>query len=113
MIYRRQAVTVMLKDIPRQLFCVSRSLLLATLSLTACAGPPRAAPGSMLGYGTPGVESYVPPEQGGSLDALLARCQGVTAPAALPPRPQTLEAACDQLHRTVRNQPGNAVQIAR
>ena len=85
------------------------TLLLAAATLAACAAPPpRAAPGKLLGYGTPGVESHLQPGQGDNLQALLARCQGVAEPVGVAPGRQTLEAACDQLHRTMHNQPGNS-----
>jgi len=63
----------------------------------------------VLGYGTPGVSAYMAADQPGGLRAELDRCRGVPqAGAAM--EAQGLGAACDQLHRTMRNQPGNAVR---
>ena len=76
-----------------------------------CAGPPAVPPGGMLGYGTPGVSSYMPAAGAVDLQALTARCRGV--PLETAPPPQTLAAACDQLRRTSRNQPGNTVAAPR
>jgi len=90
----------------------SLAALLAAASLAACAGPPPVPANGILGYGTPGVSSYPNAGQGDSLGSLMERCRTVPASAG-PPRPQSLEAACDQLHRTVRNQPGNSVDPAR
>jgi len=81
------------------------------LILAACGRPPQAAPGAILGYGTPGVSSYVPAVDADSLQALLDRCRQVPD-IHRSPRPQTIEAACDQLQRTRRNQPGNTVAAA-
>jgi len=87
--------------------------MLTVAVLAGCAGPPQAAPGQVLGYGTPGVESYVVPGEGRTLAELQARCQAVPASAGPPPPLQSLAAACDQLHRTAFNQPGNTVGPAR
>lgn len=86
----------------------SRAVLLAA-TLAGCAGPPQAAPGQVLGYGTSGVESYLPPGEARTLADLQARCRATAASAA----PQTFDAACDQLRRTELNQPGNTVGPAR
>ena len=75
--------------------------------VAGCAAPPAAPPGTILGYGTPGVSSYVPAGEASDLNALMARCRQVPSDPA--PPPQTLAAACDQLRRTARNQPGNTV----
>ena len=91
--------------------CGSCAVLIVA-ALTGCAGPPRAVPGQVLGYGTPGVESYVAPGDGRTLAELQARCQAVPAFGG-PPPPQSLAAACDQLRRTEFNQPGNTVGRAR
>lgn len=89
--------------------------LAAALGLTGCADGQRrgAAPQGLLGYGTPGVSAYVPADQATSLQALLDRCQQAQ-PQASPPQAgrQSLEAACDQLHRQLHNQPGNTVRAA-
>lgn len=84
------------------------AMLLAT-AVAGCAQPPQAAPGQVLGYGTPGVESYLSPAEARTLADLQARCRSTAAPAT----PQTFGAACDQLHRTEFNQPGNTVGPAR
>jgi hypothetical protein len=94
---------------------VSRGFLAALLAaalLTAYAGPPSVPANGILGYGTLGVSSYLNAGQGDSLGSLMERCRTVSASAGLP-RPQSLEAACDQLHRTARNQPGNSIGPAR
>ena len=83
------------------------ALLLAT-SLTCCAET-SPSPQGMLGYGTPGVESYMPQDQAPTLQALLERCRNVTQ-AAGDSQTAGLSAACDQLQRTAHNQPGNTVR---
>lgn len=82
--------------------------VLASVLLNACAGPPTVPAGGMLGYGTPGVSSHLRDGAGETVQALLERCRTVPA-ATSASAPQTLEAACDQLRRTSRNQPGNAL----
>ena len=98
---------------------ISRCRFMLVLALgtgvAACAAP---APdkGGLLGYGTPGVSSYVQGSQDSTLQAELERCRGVGLPdAADQAGRQTggLEAACNQLRRTAHNQPGNAVRPAR
>ena len=89
---------------------VTGSLLLLGGSLVACApSSPRKGVGT-LGYGTPGVSAYA--ESGDTLRAQLDTCRGVSPPAS-PGQTQGLPAACEQLNRTVRNQPGNSVRPAR
>jgi hypothetical protein len=79
--------------------------LLAVLGVASCAGSPLPSKPELLGYGTPAVTSYVPADQAGSVQAMQARCTGV--PSAGPSATQGLSAACDQLRRTIHNQPGN------
>ncbi len=80
-----------------------------TLGLGACASSssPRTDT-AVLGYGTPGVSSYVQGDEATSLQAQLDRCRDVSDPAAAN-QTQGLAAACGQLRRTLRNQPGNVV----
>ena len=68
--------------------------------------------GERLGYGTPGVSAYVRNDEDNSLQAMLARCNGV-AQASAASETRGLPAACGQLQRTLRNQPGNTVQPGR
>ena len=89
----------------------SRAVLLAS-TLAGCAGPPQARPGQVLGYGTPGVESHLLPGEAHTLEELQARCRAMPI-SAVPPAPQSLAAACDQLHRIEFNQPGNTIGPAR
>lgn len=63
----------------------------------------------MLGYGTPGVESYVPQDQAPTLQALLDRCRNVPQGTA-DTQTSGLPSACSQLKRTSHNQPGNTVR---
>lgn len=83
--------------------------LLSVTALVACAGAQPTASSNLLGVGTPGVASYMPAEQATDLQALLEQCRQVQRQSSTPPQPQTMEAACEELHRTVRNQPGNSV----
>jgi hypothetical protein len=87
------------------------ALAVAVLVLTGCTGqPPGPLPGQRLrGYGTPSVSAYVPADQAASLQAMLDRCERVPRPPD-PAETVGLPAACDQLHRTLHNQPGNAVR---
>lgn len=82
--------------------------MVLALGLASCAGPGRDAAPGLLGYGTPGVSAYMPEDRAASLQAMRASCEGV--PPADPSATQGLPAACDQLHRTLRNQPGNAAR---
>ena len=86
-----------------------RSVVLGlTLGLGACASSSPRTDTAILGYGTPGVSSYVQGDEATSLQAQLDRCREVSDPAAAS-RTQGLAAACGQLRRTLRNQPGNVV----
>ena len=82
--------------------------MLVTFGLSACAASPTGTSG-MLGYGTPGVSTYMAAQQPDGLQAELDRCRGVPQTSAST-ETQGLAAACSQLHRTMRNQPGNSVQ---
>lgn len=86
-------------------------LLAAVMSLGACSGHPMKE-SRALGYGTPGVSSYVQDDQAASLQAQLERCDQVSLADAAS-ETQGLAAACGQLKRTLRNQPGNAAQPVR
>ncbi len=86
-------------------------LLAAAVSLGACSGQPTKDP-RVLGYGTPGVSSYVQDDQAASLQAQLERCDQVSLADAAS-ETQGLAAACGQLKRMLRNQPGNTVQPGR
>lgn len=81
----------------------------AAFGLAACSVPQASRGTGMLGYGTPGVSAYA--DGGPTLQAQLDACRGV--PQSKPNQTQGLSASCDQLHRLVRNQPGNSVQPAR
>jgi len=80
----------------------------AAAGLAACAGQPPGPETGIRGVGTPGVAAYVPADRATSLQAMQANCEGV--PPAAPSATQGLPAACDQLRRTLNNQPGNAAQ---
>ena len=86
-------------------------VLALSASLAACSPSSPYKDAGRLGYGTPSVSSYVVGERYSTLQAELKRCERVGQPA---PAGQTegLAAACDQLRRTARNQPGNSVQPA-
>lgn len=86
-------------------------ILAAALGLAACSGQPDKKDGQLLGYGTPGVSAYVQGDQAGSLQAQLDRC-GQVPQASTATQTQGLAAACGQLQRMLRNQPGNSVQPA-
>ncbi len=80
--------------------------LLLALGLTACAtaGTPGPAPGAtaqrpILGFG-------VEPVAGDTLQAMLARCSAAGSQGGAAGGPATPE--CDQLQRSVHNQPGNS-----
>lgn len=87
---------------------LTSATLAAAFALAGCAGQQPRQPPGLLGYGTPDVSTYVPAKRAASLEALRTSCDGV--PAADPSATQGLPAACDQLHRTQHNQPGNAVR---
>lgn len=84
-------------------------LILSGWALAACSSQPARTNAGLLGYGTPGVESYVRDDQARDLQAQLDLCRQVPQHRA-DTQTQGLPAACGQLQRTVRNQPGNAVQ---
>ena len=79
--------------------------LAALANLAACAGPPPA--GEVRGVGTPGVVAYLPESETRDVATMRERCGRV--PAAAAPGERSLASACDQLRRTLRTQPGNAV----
>ena len=81
-------------------------------ALGACSGAPMSKSDKMLGYGTPGVSAYGQNGEDRSLQAMLARCNGVPQASAAS-EVRGLPAACAQLQRTLRNQPGNTVQPGR
>ena len=77
-------------------------LLLLVLGLAGCSSS--VAPvkqGSVRSYG-------VEPVAGGSLDAMLDRCSRPGQQALPAGRAPSLNAQCDQLRRTLHNQPGNS-----
>lgn len=90
----------------QQMFPVA-VVLAASLALAGCAGQPHGQAPGPLGYGTPDVSTYVPANRADNLRAMRARCEGVLP--AEPVATQGLPAACDQLRRTQRNQPGNSM----
>lgn len=84
-------------------------LLLAIAALSACSGSqPNNGPG-LLGYGTPGVSSYGQAAAATTLREELDRCASAADPSAAS-QTQGLAAACSQLKRTARNQPGNTLR---
>lgn len=96
--------------------CQFMLVLALGAGVAACSASAPNKDGGLLGYGTPGVSGYVQDGRDSTLQAELERCRGVGLPdAAGQAGRQTggLEAACNQLRRTARNQPGNAVQPAR
>lgn len=81
----------------------------ALLGLAGCdTGRQQNPSPGLLGYGTPDVSTYVPADRATSLQAMRASCEGV--PPADPSATQGLPVACDQLRRTLHNQPGNATR---
>lgn len=77
-------------------------LILLVLGLAACSSPAATSgQGSIKGYG-------VEPVSGNSLDAMLARCSQEGPQSATADRGTSLDAECNQLHRTLHNQPGNS-----
>ncbi|MDJ0390319.1 hypothetical protein QMO56_19590 [Roseomonas sp. E05] len=83
--------------------------LLAAAALAACAERQPAPRSGLPGVGTPGVTSHMPGEEPTSVQALLERCSPAPSASGTPPRPQSFAAACDELRRTLHNQPGNSV----
>ncbi len=93
----------------RTIRCRFGTLLCVAASLGACSPSSPRTNGEMLGYGTPGVSAYVSGDNDASLQAQLARCDQVPQ-AGSASQTQGLPAACGQLRRTLRSQPGNSVQ---
>lgn len=85
--------------------------LVIVFGLAACSGQQAGKDTGVLGYGTPGVSSYVGDGEATSLQVQLGRCSQVPQAGAAT-QTQGLPAACGQLQRTLRNQPGNAVEPA-
>lgn len=96
---------------PRQLGRPT-ALFVALVALAACSGPQRNKDAGLLGYGTPGVSTFGREMPASTLQEELDRCSRVSQTEAVS-QTQGLPAACAQLHRTVRNQPGNTLQSAR
>jgi len=82
---------------------------IAISGLSACSGQ-ATAPEGLRGVGTPDVSSYLGDGQATSVQALLERCRQTPEHAGPNSNTRGLEAACSQLHRTMRNQPGNTEQ---
>ena len=77
--------------------------ILLVLGLAACSSPAATGgQGSIKGYG-------VKPVSGDSLSAMLARCSQPGPQTATADRGMSPDAECNQLHRTLHNQPGNSV----
>ena len=93
---------------PRQLGQLS-ALLVALATLGACSGPQTSEQAGPLGYGTPGVSTFGQGTPVATLQDELDRCSGVPQAGAAS-QTHGLPAACSQLQRTVRNQPGNTVR---
>ncbi len=83
--------------------------LVASAALSACSGPQTSKEAGLLGYGTPGVSLHGQGAPALTLQEELDRCRGVPQASAAS-QTQGLPAACSQLQRTVRNQPGNTVR---
>ena len=81
----------------------------AALSLGGCSAPQTDSGTAMRGYGTPSVSAFMGADQTGGLQAELDKCRQVLQADAAA-RTAGLVAACRQLQRTQRNQPGNTVQ---
>ena len=84
-------------------------LLVALAALGACSGPQTRQEAGLLGYGTPGVSTFGQGTPVSTLQEELDRCSRVPQAGAVA-QTQGLPAACSQLQRTVRNQPGNTVR---
>ena len=98
----------------QRLFMVRQGLAVAAISaavfgLAACSSPQASSGTGMLGYGTPGVSTFMRDDQAGGLQAELDQCHRVPQDGAVI-QTQGLAAACRQLQRTLRSQPGNTVQ---
>jgi hypothetical protein len=97
--------------IPRRQHISKRLLMtLVVLGLTACAGQSPGSGGELSGVGTPGVSAYVGENQATSVQAMLYRCRQVPQQSDPAPGDRGLSAACAQLRRTLRSQPGNTVE---
>lgn len=83
--------------------------LVALVVLGACSTSPESKNTGLLGYGTPGVSSSIQEPPATTLQEELNRCNRVPQAGAAS-ETQSLPAACSQLQRTVRNQPGNTVR---
>ena len=92
--------------------CLCLATPIAVLGLAACALPGQNPGPGLRGYGTPDVSAYVPADQATSVQSMLDRCAQVPPPANPPSETQGLAVACSQLHRTLRNQPGNTAAPA-
>ena len=98
----------------QRLFRGWRGLTLAAISaavsgLSACSAPQTERSTGLLGYGTPDVSSFTGVDQAGGLQAELDKCRQASE-ADVASQTQGLVAACRQLQRTQRNQPGNTVK---
>lgn len=93
---------------PRQLGRLA-ALLVALPALAACSGPTTNREAGLLGYGTPGVSTYGQGAPASTLQEELDRCNRIPQAGAAS-QMHELPAACAQLHRTTRNQPGNTVR---
>lgn len=82
-------------------------VLAAAFGLASCARQGHEAGSQPRGVGVLGVSSYRDGESATSLQALLDRCAAPRQAGSSPG--EDLGAACDQLRRTMRNQPGNSV----
>ena len=82
--------------------------LIAAAALGACSGPPSNKTAGPLGFGTPGVSSVMQESPAATLREELDRCSRVQRTRAAS-QTQGMPAACAQLERTARNQPGNTV----
>lgn len=92
-----------------RLISATASSMLVIFGVSACTAPSGSTSSGMLGYGTPGVSAYMAADQPGGLQAELDRCRDLP-PTGAATEAQGLAAACSQLHRTMRNQPGNSVR---
>ncbi len=93
---------------PRLLGCLVAALV-ASAALSACSDPQTSKEAGLLGFGTPGVSIYGQGAPASTLQEELDRCSNIPKGTEMS-QTQGLPAACSQLRRTVRNQPGNSVQ---
>lgn len=94
--------------------CLHNSLALLVLvafpGVARCQDRPPPDPAAGVAPIEPGLRGFgVMPVEGATLQEMLSRCRHVRASGAGSGDPVT-EARCDQLRRTVRNQPGNAAR---